>query len=387
VYLLSSIKIVLEKSRYLSIIEWIMKILVLAVPVGTGHMKAAKAIMQALKKVAPTATIRFENCFDWVYPLYGQVYTRIYDFAQKKALGLIKFFYGGIGVESGSSEFMYKYHKILADRFSDLLREYQPDYVLCTHFSSGYFSALSKKDFGYKLGIVVTDYYVHPHWVNKEIDHYFIPHESLTEQIMSYGAKREQVCPFGIPIGLELEAGIDRAAARKRFGLSKNRISATIMGSRVFGGDWFEVTRELVDFDYDFLVLCGDNKEAAGKISRLKGKSNLKVLGMVERIHELIGTTDILITKAGGITSTEAAQAAPVLLFANSIVGLEDKNEDFFIGHGAALRITKDTAQQVMADLLSNSSKMAQMRRNLKHIGKKKTAVNIARTVLGRAVR
>jgi processive 1,2-diacylglycerol beta-glucosyltransferase len=133
--------------------------------------------------------------------------------------------------------------------------------------------------------------------------------------------------------------------------------------------------------------LCGDNKEAAGKISRLKGKSNLKVLGMVERIHELIGTTDILITKAGGITSTEAAQAAPVLLFANSIVGLEDKNEDFFIGHGAALRITKDTAQQVMADLLSNSSKMAQMRRNLKHIGKKKTAVNIARTVLGRAVR
>jgi processive 1,2-diacylglycerol beta-glucosyltransferase len=354
----------------------------LAVPVGTGHMKAAKAIMQALRKIAPTTRIRFENCFDWVYPLYGQVYTRVYDFAQKKALGLIKFFYGGVGVESGSSEFMYKYHKIIADRFPILMREFRPDYVLCTHFSPGYFSALFKKDFGYRMGIVVTDYYVHPHWVNKEIDHYFIPHESLTEQIMCYGAKREQVHPFGIPIGLELEAGIDKVAARKRFGLSKNRLSATIMGSRVFGGEWYEVTRELVDFDYDFLVLCGENKEAAAKISRLKGKSNLKVLGMVERIHELIGTTDILITKAGGITSTEAAQAAPALLFANSIVGLEDKNEDFFMGHGAALRITKENARHVMADLLNNPSKIATMRKNLKRIGKKRTAINIAHTIL-----
>jgi len=360
-----------------------MKILVLAVPVGTGHMKAAKAIMQALKKIAPTAAVRFEDCFKWVFPLYGKVYTQIYDFAQKKALGLIRFFYGGVGVESGSSAFMYRYHKILAERFPNLLREYQPDYVLCTHFSPGYFSALFKQDFGYRIGIVITDYYVHPHWVNKEIDHYFVPHETLTEQIMFYGAKREQVFPFGIPIGLELEAGVDKSAARKRFGLSKNRISATIMGSRVFGGEWFEVTRELVDFDYDFLVLCGDNKEAAAKISKLRGKSKLQVLGMVERIHELIGTTDILITKAGGITSTEAAQAAPVLLFANSIAGLEDKNEDFFIGQGAALRVDKDNARRVMADLLDHPTTMAQMRKNLKNTGKKQTAINIARIIMG----
>jgi processive 1,2-diacylglycerol beta-glucosyltransferase len=157
------------------------------------------------------------------------------------------------------------------------------------------------------------------------------------------------------------------------------------MGSRVFGGEWYEVTRELVDFDYDFLVLCGDNKEAAAKIRKLKGRSRLQVLGMVERIHELIGTTDILITKAGGITSTEAAQAAPALIFANSIQGLEDKNEDFFIGHKAALKITKDNARVVMADLLDNPSKMAQMRTNLKRIGKKKTAINIARKILGQS--
>ncbi|UCD06204.1 MAG: hypothetical protein JSV98_02965 [candidate division WOR-3 bacterium] len=361
-----------------------MKVLILAVPIGAGHMKAAKAIIQALQEIAPRATVRFENCFDWVYPLYGRAYKKIYDFAQKNALGLIKFFYGGVGVESGSSNFMYYYHKILADRFSQLLKEYQPDYVLCTHFSPGYFSALFKKDFGYRMGIVVTDYYVHPHWANKEMDHYFIPHESLIDQIVGYGAKREQVYPFGIPIGLELEAGVDKKAAHKRFGLSHDRISATIMGSRVFGGEWFEVTRELVDFDYDLLVLCGENKEAADKISKLKGKSNIQVLGMVERIYELIGTTDILITKAGGITSTEATQAGPVLLFANSIAGLEDKNEAFFVRHSAARVINKDNARQVMAELLADRKSMAQMRKNLRRIGKKKTAINIASTILGR---
>ena len=359
-----------------------MKVLILAVPIGAGHMKAAKAIIQALKEIAPRTTIRFENCFDWVYPLYGKAYKKIYDFAQKNALGLIKFFYGGVGVESGSSSFMYYYHKILADRFAQLLKEYEPDYVLCTHFSPGYFSALFKKDFGYKMGIVVTDYYVHPHWVNEEMDHYFIPHESLIDQIVAYGAKKGQAYPFGIPIGLELEAGIDKKSARKRFGLSRDRISATIMGSRVFGGEWFEVTRELVDFDYDLLVLCGENKDAADKIGKLKGKSNLQVLGMVERIYELIGTTDILITKAGGITSTEATQAAPALLFANSIVGLEDKNEDFFVKHGAARVIDKDNAKQVMTELLADRKGMAQMRKNLQRIGKRQTAINIAKTIL-----
>ena len=359
-----------------------MKILILAVPIGAGHMKAAKAIMQAVKKIAPDSTLRFENCFDWVYPPYGRIYSRIYDFAQKRALGLIKFFYGGVGVRSGSSEFMYKYHKLLAGRFSRLLEEYKPDYVLCTHFSPGYFAALYKRQYGYRMGIVITDYFVHPHWVNREIDHFFIPHESLVDQVVSFGAKREQVYPFGIPIGLELEAGIDKEAARKRFGLSRDRVSATIMGSRVFGGEWFEVTRELVDFDYDFLVLCGENKEVAAKISRLKGRANLSVLGMVERIYELIGTTDILITKAGGITSTEAAQAGPALLFANSIVGLEDKNEEFFINHGAALHIDKESAREVMAGLLADPHRMVRMRHDLRKIGKKKTAINIAQVIL-----
>ncbi len=359
-----------------------MKVLILAVPIGAGHTKAATAINQALTKVNPNVEIRFENCFQWVWPFYGYAYRRIYDFAQKKARNLLKLFYGGMGVTTGSSELLYKVHKALRYKFRDLLEEYRPDYVLCTHFSPGYFSALYKNDFHYRIGIVVTDYYVHPHWVNKDIDHYFIPHEDLTEQIMSYGVTKEQVFPFGIPVALELEGTIDKDAARRRFGLSEKRISATVMGSRVFGGEWFELVREIADFDYDLLVLCGENREVMEKIKKLKGKSVLSTYGMVERIHELIGTTDILITKAGGITTTEASKAGPCLLFANSIVGLEDKNEDFFIQHGAALKLTKENAKKIMDDLLSHPEKIDAMRKNLKIIGKRETALDIARVIV-----
>lgn len=371
----------LAKSRYLPIMFY-MKILILAVPIGAGHMKAAKAINQAIMEKNPEATVRFENCFKWVHPVYGNTYKEIYDYAQKKGRRLLKFLYGGVGVKTGSSNFLYKAHKVLAHRFRKLLDEYKPDYILCTHFSPGYFSALYKNDYIYKIGIVVTDYYVHPHWVNTELDHYFIPHEFLTEQIMSYGVKKEQIFPFGIPVALELEKEIDKNAARKRFGLSKQRISTTVMGSRVFGGEWFEIVRELVDFDYDLRVLCGDNKEVMGRIKNLKGKSNLSTYGMVERIHELIATTDILITKAGGITTTEATKAGPCLLFANSIVGLEDKNEDFLISNNAALKLTKENAKSVMSDLLSHPEKITEMRKNLKKIGKRGTAINIAEVIL-----
>lgn len=359
-----------------------MKVLILAVPIGAGHIKAATAIQNALKEIDPTSVVRFEDCFKWVWPFYGKAYKTIYDYGQKDNRTLLKLLYGGVGVSSGSSPLLYFSHRIMAYRFHDLLKEYQPDYILCTHFSPGYFAALYKEEFNYKIGIVVTDYYVHPHWVNDGIDHYYIPHEFLIDQVVAYGGKKESIFPFGIPVALELEGFIEKAAARDRFGLSIDRISATVMGSRVFGGEWFEIVNEIDDFDYDLLVLCGDNEEVKQKINALQGKANKKTFGMVERIHELVATTDILITKAGGITTTEATKAGPCLLYANSIVGLEDKNEEFLIKHGAALKLTVKNAKKIVGSLLSDPNKMIEMRNNLKKLGKRRSAENIAKVIL-----
>lgn len=360
-----------------------MKLLILAVPIGAGHMKAAAAIQNAIQRIDPHSEVRFENCFKWSWPFYGRAYQTIYDYGQKQNRTLLKFLYGGVGVSKGSSPVLYRFHKVLAYRFRQLLVDYRPDYVLCTHFSPAYFSSIYKKEFKYRIGTVVTDYFVHPHWVNDEIDHYFIPHEFLSEQVVNYGGGKEKIFPFGIPVALELDGFIDRAGARKRFGLSIDRISATVMGSRIFGGEWLEIVNEIDGFDYDLLVLCGDNKEAMERIEALQGQANKKTYGMVERIHELVATTDILITKAGGITTTEATKAGPCLLFANSIVGLEDKNEDFLIEHGAALKLTVKNARHVMNDLLSNPDKMIAMRNNLRKLGKRKSAENIAKIILG----
>jgi processive 1,2-diacylglycerol beta-glucosyltransferase len=154
------------------------------------------------------------------------------------------------------------------------------------------------------------------------------------------------------------------------------------MGSRVFGGEWFEIVREVVDFDYDLLVLCGDNEDVRQKIQKLGSKAKLSTYGMVKRVHELIATTDILITKAGGITTTEATKACPCLLLANSIIGLEDKNEDFFVKYGAASRLTAENAKKLIDDFLSHPKKMAEMRENLKRLGKTKSAEKIAKVII-----
>lgn len=359
-----------------------MKILILAVPIGAGHLKAANAIRQGIVRINPGVEVRMENCFQWVLPIYGFMYKNIYEFGQKNALWLLKILYQGMGVKSGGDKTLYRFHKITAHRFSALLEEFRPDYILCTHFSPAYYSALYKKYFNYKIGVVVTDYYIHPHWVNNEIDDYFIPNEDLQEQLLNYGVKGARIYPFGIPVSLSLEGDIDKDMARKRFALSKDRISVVVMGSKVFGGEWFEIVREIVDFDYDLLVLCGENKEAMQKIKAIKGKAKLRVYGMVDKIQELIAVCDILITKAGGITTTEATRAGPCLLFANSIAGLEDKNEEFFIRHNAGLRIDKKNAKEVISDLLSHQERIAQMRRNLLKLGKRNSAINIARTIL-----
>ncbi|MEO0161619.1 MAG: glycosyltransferase [candidate division WOR-3 bacterium] len=358
-----------------------MRILILAVPIGAGHFKAATAIKQGIERLSPGVQIKLENCFDWVLPIYGLAYKNIYEFCQKNAIWALRIFYQGMGVKKGGDKKLYFFHRITAHRFPDLLKEYRPDYVLCTHFSPAYYSALYKCDFRYRMGVVITDYYIHPHWVNNEIDDYFIPNEDLSEQLLSYGVEGK-IYPFGIPVNLDLEGAIDKEAAHKRFGILPERTSVVVMGSKVFGGEWFEIVQEIIDFDYDLFVLCGENKEAMNKIKGLQGKANLKVYGMVERIQELIAVCDILITKAGGITTTEATLAGPCLLFANSIPGLEDKNEEFFVRHEAGLKLTKENAKKVMADLLAHPEKMAMMRKNLLKLAKRNAALNIARIIL-----
>jgi processive 1,2-diacylglycerol beta-glucosyltransferase len=377
--------ITLEKSRYADIIKTV-KVLILAVPIGAGHLKAGGAIKQALAIADPGGQVRLENCFKWVFPPYGYCYRHIFEFGQKHSHRLLKLLYGGVGVKRGDDRLLYLFHRKSAYRFRKLLIEYRPDYILAVHFSPAYYSAVYKREFGYRLGVVVTDYFVHPHWVNREVDHYFIPHENLLPQIVSYGAAPEKALAFGIPIATEI-AGIDRGSGRKRFNIAVNRTTAVVMGSRVFGGEWVALVEQLADFDIDLFVLCGDNREAQRRINGLRGKARLTTLGMVDRVQELIAAGDILITKAGGITTTEASHIGPCLLFANSIPGLEDRNEDFFIGLGAALRIDAKNGHRIFADLLAHPARIAQMRRNLLKIGRQNSALNIARRILNKGDR
>lgn len=361
-----------------------MKILILAVPIGAGHLKAGAAVKQALEIALPGVQVRFEDCFRWVFPVYGWAYRRIFEYGQKNSHRLLKFLYGGAGVKKGDDRLLVWFHRKSAWRFRKLLLDFRPDYVLAVHFSPAYYAARYKPEFGYRLGVVVTDYYIHPHWVNRAVDHYFIPHESLIPQVSGWGAPPGAILPFGIPIDTRVEGQIDRAAGRRRFQIAEKRTAAVVMGSRVFGGEWVGIVEQLIDFDWDLFVLCGDNKEAMRRINGLRGKARLVTLGMVDRVQELITACDVLITKAGGITTTEASRIGPCLLFTNSIPGLEDKNEDFFCGHAAAKRIDKRTARATVADLLGHPDEIKRMRQNLLGIGKKDSALNIAREILGK---
>jgi processive 1,2-diacylglycerol beta-glucosyltransferase len=359
-----------------------VRILVLAVPIGAGHIKVATAVTDAIQIIDPLVRVRLEDCFKWVWSAYGYAYKKIYDYGQLHSHRLLKILYGGVGVKQGSSQLLYWFHKKTAARFRRLLLEFRPDYVICAHFSPAYYASVYKREFGYRLGVVVTDYFVHPHWINDDIDHYFIPHESLIQQMRRLGARPDRIFPMGLPVNPVFDSGINVSQARQRFAIDTGRIAAVVMGSRVFGGEWFELVREIVDFDYDLFVLCGENKDAMKQIMQLQGRARLTTLGMVDQVYELMAACEILMTKAGGITSTEATKIGPCLLFANSIPGLEDKNEDFFVEQGAAQKITVANARLVMEGLLSHPNIMKVLRQNLRHMDKGRSAENIARVIL-----
>lgn len=357
------------------------RVLLLAVPIGAGHIAAAKAVEGALDRLDPTIETRFVNAFDWTLPEYGKAYRWFYEYSVRRNQAVLESLYDSTFLKKINLEFLPFIHRILLYHFPRLIKEFKPGVVVATHFSPTYCSLLMKKHFDFELMVIVTDYHIHPFWFNPGVDHYVVAHDDLIEPLGAFGVDRKKILPYGIPISTRFDLKTNKTSLREKLGLPINRPVVIVMGGKIFGGDWVELIDRLVDFDIELVAMCGANKSLRARIERTRGKAHLSTLGIVSNMQEYILACDFLITKAGGITTSEAMACGVTLILANSLPGLEKYNEDFFTSHNAAAGINPKNAKAVIGRLLDDPPYGALLRRNLNRMAKHRPAMTIARKV------
>lgn len=394
------------------------KVLIMSASTGGGHNRAARAIEEELiKKTIDGETIECKIIDS--LKLVNTTMDKIISTGYEKSAIYTPNAYGRVYrfSESGlASKNEFKDNMIttfMARRFKRLLLDEQPDLIVGTHpFPMIALSTLKKQCsntntttvFHTSLGdefsnffnsnsfptliSVLTDYTTHSTWIQNELDYYIVGHEYVKELLISEGVNSNKVKPLGIPVEKSFLNHRDREAVLSELGFDKDKLTVLLMGGSFGAGNIKETLDEMLDIDRDFqiLVITGRNESLKEKIEkRLEMHiSNKKVcvLGFTNKMNDILASIDVLVTKPGGLTTTEALLKDVPMIVPYYIPGQEAENLDFLCNCGSALRTTKKYSLSVLLKvLIDDPTRLDILKKNIKSIRKFNSSQNIANLI------
>lgn len=390
----------------------IKKVLIMSASTGGGHNRAARAIKEELEsRTIDNMSIECEivDSLKLVNNTMDKVISRGYE---KSALYTPKA-YGSVyrfSETTIASKNEFKTNpltSLMARKFKHLLNESTPDLIIGTHpFPMIALSTLKKNNNIHSLSLsesfykstkvdippmisVLTDYTTHSTWIQNEIDYYIVGHEYVKELLVYEGVDSEKVKAFGIPVEKSFLSHRDRETVLTELGLSPEKLTVLLMGGSFGAGNIKETLEDLIAIDRDFqiLVITGRNEHLKDKLSKMLDSTihnkNICLLGYTNKINDILASIDVLISKPGGLTTTEALLNDVPMIVPYFIPGQEEENLDFLTNCGAALRTTKKYSLPVLLKvLIDDPSRLDNLRKNIKSIRKFDSAVNISNLVV-----
>ncbi len=324
------------------------KVLILSIPTGDGHHQAAKAI-QTYFKARGDVDCRLLDIAENVNGALAEAVSKGYIITTTAAPKLYGSLYELFDQREHPSTEASKTLKFLSQVFRKKLyayiKEFRPDVIVSTHlFASLTLNRIAKHHpIPAKLISIVTDFTLHPTWEQVKSDYFVIASELLEYQAIKKWGTKEHVLSFGIPIHPKFAEKRPIEEARSIVGIESKFTVLIMMGSMGYGSQAKDVIKQLdkLEFDFQILMVCGSNAKLKRRIERLKISKPIKVYGFVDNIDVLMDAADCIITKPGGLSTSEALAKRLPILMVNPIPGQEDRNKEFMLNNGIALNISE----------------------------------------------
>jgi processive 1,2-diacylglycerol beta-glucosyltransferase len=239
--------------------------------------------------------------------------------------------------------------------------------------------------------MVCTDFGCHSFWVDPEVNYYFGATENVAQCLRDYGVKNEAIAVTGIPIEEKFAAPLDKAKLAEKFGLKPGVFTILIVGGQFN----FETLSRIInnitakhDGNVQFLVVAGRDKylkESLDKSNLNDKYANVKIFGFIDYMQELMTVSDVIFSKAGGLTVSECLAKGLPLIINKVIPGQEEDNVVYLVGNNAAVKVN-DVEGIIAAidDLISHPDKVKGMHEAAGRIGQPHSAENLADFVYNR---
>ena len=360
-----------------------MKALILSVPTGQGHHQAAKAVYEYFAEETDVEC-RIVDVFENVNPMLAESLDKGYLISTKVTPKTYGRLYGFLENrdETKDSGFGRLLKTVLNKKLMHLIKDFKPDVIVATHvFAAIALSHLKKKyPFRAKTVAIVTDFTMHPFWEEVDLDYYVTACEALEFQALKKGYEKEQIKPFGIPIRKKFAKKLEKSEARKLLGIDEKFTIMMMMGSMGYGDDIFDIVKSIDSMkdDLQVIVVCGNNKKMKRRLSNMSFSHNVISLGFVDNVDVLMDCADCIVTKPGGLSTSEAlAKELPIIML-DPIPGQEDRNKEFMLNNGIALNISKTLrVEEAIYQLKNLDYRIETLKENMKHIRKPESTKNL----------
>lgn len=313
-----------------------MKTLILSCNTGGGHNTAGKAILEEME--ARGLECRMVDALSFFSQRMSDFICKTYTDMTLKAPPVFGFVYRtSVRMSSQKRKSMVYYaNKIFTGKMRSFIIENGYDSVICTHVFPAEAVTSIRKHTGtdIKCYAVVTDYTCHPFWEETTTDCFFIPHSSLEGEFVSRGISRERLLVTGIPVSGKFSEKTGKEAARAALGIPSGVPVILVMtGSMGFGNVELYIKSLLGAVENACLVVLGGNNEKLkSRLRQLFGEDGrVMVVDFTDRVSEYLDASDIVLTKPGGLSSTEIAVKNVPLIHTAPIPGCETANVDFFV--------------------------------------------------------
>ncbi|MBA4312047.1 MAG: hypothetical protein C0417_05410 [Chlorobiaceae bacterium] len=321
--------------------------LILSCSGGAGHIRAAESLHRTSPLTGLPIYTKHYDVLNFTSKLFKQFYAGsymqmvnrvpelwgyLYDQSEKKAYkkhGLIKTF----------DKFNYS-------RYFRMLKELNPDAIICTHFLP--YVAITKqlraKGITAPVFAVTTDFDVHQLWVDPIVERYFVYHAESAWQLHAKNIPLEKIITTGIPVMPEFQLKSNPKTIRTTLGISPDQFTILVLSGGFGMGRVSDIVErinttlsEMDNRKFNLLIVCGKNEKLRSEIEAIQFPHNIfpTIYGFVDNIHELMDASDLLISKSGGLTSSEAMAKSLPILIVEPIPGQESRNADIIVEHGA----------------------------------------------------
>jgi processive 1,2-diacylglycerol beta-glucosyltransferase len=369
-------------------------VLLLSASSGTGHVRAAQALEKAFS-ARGDCVVEHIDAIRYVSKLFQRIYEKAYIAMVRRVPELM-----GVIYERTDQPWNHPRRRLALDRLNTqpmirMLQRLQPDLCVATHFLPAEIIAwlIAKEKLRARHAIVVTDYDVHALWLCRTVDRYYVAMEESAEYMTRIGVPRERLRVTGLPVDPVFATPADRSAARKRFGLDVDAPTVLVSAGGEGVGPIEQLVRDLLGMrrPWQIVAIAGKSEKMRRRLEELAraagtlpaGAPRLCAVGFTAEMDQYMAAADLLVGKAGGLTTSEALARGLPMALVEPIPGQEERNADHLLEAGAAIRCNNlPAAAWKIATLLDDPARLRRMQEAASGMARPGAAAAIAKDAL-----